>query len=163
MFFKIVISCSPHFIPPEAVTLVYDVFVPIFTVFGVDNGRAQSVYQHFGSAFVVMDPEQEKDVHNYVIRYRSCPDVFADRNRRRLKILHSTVEGAERIAFGLVKNLLFKQNLHARIVTCGRKSINQISLPLSAHNQHSVKTSVLASMCQHLAFGCKRKFHKNTE
>lgn len=30
--------------------------LPVFTVFGIDNGRAKSVYQHLSSTFVVMDP-----------------------------------------------------------------------------------------------------------
>lgn len=36
------------------------VCIPVFTVFGIDNGRAQSVYQHLSSTFVVVDPKEEK-------------------------------------------------------------------------------------------------------
>lgn len=54
-----------------------------------------------------------------------CTD---QKRRRRLKSLHSAVEGAERAAFSLVKNLLLQQNLHTRIVTCTQENINHISL-----------------------------------
>lgn len=36
--------------------------IPVFTVFGIDSGRAQSVNQHLSSSFIVMDPEVEKRV-----------------------------------------------------------------------------------------------------
>lgn len=37
--------------------------IPVFTVFGIDNGRAQSVYQHLGCTFVVMDPKELTRAH----------------------------------------------------------------------------------------------------
>ncbi len=84
-----------------------------------------------------MDPKEEKRAQlfhplgGFVL-------TRIDRNRRQLKILHSAVEGAERIAFGLVKNLLFQQNLHARIVTCRRESMNHHQPSFrGAHNQGS--------------------------
>lgn len=54
------------------------------------------------------------------------------------------MEGAERIAFGLVKNLLFQQNLYARIVTCRKESINHIrnmKLSMPIINVHLLKCS----------------------
>lgn len=93
---------------------------PVFTVFGIDNGRAKSVYQHLSSTFIVMDPKKrEESTIISSVHHLTC----IDRNWTQLKILHSTVEGAERIAFGLVKNLLFQQNLHTRIVTCREKTL----------------------------------------
>lgn len=33
---------------------------PVFAVFGIDNCRAKSVYEHLSSTFVVMDPIKKK-------------------------------------------------------------------------------------------------------
>lgn len=33
---------------------------PVFAVFGIDNGRAKSVYEHLSSTFVVVDPIKKK-------------------------------------------------------------------------------------------------------
>lgn len=57
-------------------------------------------------------------------------------NVERFKILHSTVEGAEGTALGLVKNLLLQQNLHTRIVTCRHETLT-MSLHLEVLNQGS--------------------------
>lgn len=120
------------------VTCVFiSVCIPVFTVFGIDNGRAQCVYQHLSSTFVVMDPKEEKRAQLFHL-FGGSVLTRTDRNRRQLKILHSAVEGAERIAFGLVKNLLFQQNLHARIMTCRRESMNHHQLSFwGVHNQGS--------------------------
>lgn len=80
--------------------------------------------------------------------------TYMGRNRGEQRSLHSTVQGAERIAFGLVKNLLFQQNLHTRIVTyrkeCRKHQLYQPS-SLSAHNRGSLKHFSL-SKCQNLNF-----------
>lgn len=39
---------------------------PVFTVFGIDNGRAKSVYQHLSSTFIVMDPTKRGECNYFI-------------------------------------------------------------------------------------------------
>lgn len=97
-------------------------FIPVFTVFGIDNGRAKSVYQHLSCTFIVMDPVKTYIFHQVLPVSHS----LSKPNTAQLKILHSTVEGAERIAFCLVKNLMFQQHLHTGIMTCSKKALTTL-------------------------------------
>lgn len=59
---------------------VSDVFfldiTPVFAVFGIDNGRAKSVYEHLSSTFVVMDPIKKKSRSRGGILLVCTPDLF---------------------------------------------------------------------------------------